>query len=263
LEEWISLIRVGYPRNETIYLSDLDTPKVLPKLVSPKLPELSKTIMEARSNMMDPFWVMALKNIASMRSPEGLFWDRLFMEFKRLLGDPVKACESTLLRLSRKDDLSLPRMEFGGLLTPLKDLEELTSERAVDFLSNYIRSWRSNHSRKGPRGTAPLWLSTDLYNSSRIFRIPFTYLSLITQLHFETSGKLPGILEVYSGTRTVLSLVNMVKRVWNEERPPICDLEETVRLFPIFQKNPQLFQQRYMALIDAFRAANRGKTTLF
>ncbi|MDR2406168.1 MAG: hypothetical protein LBE27_07355, partial [Deltaproteobacteria bacterium] len=261
LEEWAALIRGGWRVEETVYLSDLESPKILGRLISPKLPELSKALPEALKLIPEKAWTMALQNIAAMRPPEGLFWERVYLELLKSLGDKFLAGEGALLRLSRKSSMALERLEFGGALTPLRDLEELTPEAAVSFLAGYIKSWRSG--KKYPKGTAPQWLATDLWNASRVFRLPFTFLSVITHQHYECEGIIPNALEVYAGSRGLVTLINLVKRTWNPQRPPICDLEEAARLFPVSLREPRVFQRKYQDLINSFRKENAKGGALF
>jgi hypothetical protein len=260
LEEWTALVRTAFPKEETVYLNDLENPSIFPKLLFPKLPKLSEAIKNDPGIIFEgSLWTMALKNIMEMRSPEGLFWDRVYLEFAKLLGDNGKGAESALLRISRKRSLSLPRMEFGGSLTPLKDLEELPHDKAVSFLAGHIRNWKETSPRRVPKGTQPEWLATDIYNASRIFRVPFTYLSVLYHQHFDSGGLWPTALDVYTAGRSVVTLISLVSRTWSETKAPICDLEETVRYFPVSERQPQVFTRKYSSLINAFRAAYSSK----
>jgi hypothetical protein len=253
LEEWAALVRGGCPPGATVFTGDLQKPGIFERLLSPRLPELSQALRRKRPGLPQAAWAEALRNIAFMRPPEGLFWDRLYLDFARILESPEDACESALMRLARKKSLAAPLMEYAGFFAPLRDFEEMPHERAVAFLGGHIRKWSRGRAKKRPRHAEAQLLAADLYNASRIFRIPFTYLTVIFHQHCESGGKWPGALEVYCGSRALAALVNSVKRTWSEGSAPICDLEETVRHFPVAERSPGVFQEKYAALIESFR----------
>jgi hypothetical protein len=258
--EWASLVRCSCPKSQTVYIADLDSPAAFPSLLSPKLPAVAKAMKGPPEGIPAGLWTMALKNIAGMRPPEGLFWDRVYLGLLKSAGTPEEALEGAVLRIARKGSLAAPRMEYGGQLTPLKDLEELSHEKAVHFLAQHIRNWGETRSRRIPKGTAPEWLAADLFNASRIFRVPLSYLAILGQLHFDSGGPWPGALDVYTASRTAAAAISLSKRVWSEDQLPLCDLEEASRHFPLSARSPNIFLQKHADLIAAFRASHSPRT---
>jgi hypothetical protein len=262
LEEWASIVRLGTAKDQTVYLSDIGSPKSLSWLLQKQLPNMSAILPEVAATLPPGCLSQALRHLSSMRSPEGLFWDRLYDCLLLASADRSEAAQGALMRLARRSRLGVPRAEYVGDLRPIRDLEGMPHEKAVAFLASHIRDWGMPKSKRPPKGSAPEWLATDLYNASGIFRLPLTFLTVAARQHLEAGGHWPTALDVYAGSRALVGLVCMSSRDWRRGTAPICDLGETAHYFPVSQRNPHSVMAKYQNLVMAFRA-HKGPGGLF
>ncbi|MDR2353293.1 MAG: hypothetical protein LBF22_09080 [Deltaproteobacteria bacterium] len=255
LEEYLYLIREAYSPEQGIYLNDLDSLRASANLLKPHLPEIAKTLSR---NPQTPSWAwnFSLKNAVRFKGPEGLFWDRLYQNFKTILGSETLGAQGAILHLNRKNRLTLPLVEYVGSLTPISYLEDLSPQKAVEFLVTFVRETWSGQKRRLP-GPKPLALwATDLYNASHIFRVPLTFLLLASTIHFESRAPWPETLDIYQGTLKLVGIVNRCSRLWDLQKPYLCDLDEVVAYLPVTQRDSRIFYQKKDILLQFCRRFN-------
>ncbi|MDR3154305.1 MAG: hypothetical protein LBW85_08570 [Deltaproteobacteria bacterium] len=235
LEAWVSLVRDSVPEGSTVYLDDLEGEEGAFRLLRPSLPGTAAALKAAGAAAAREIWALALQGSAAMRPGECQFWERLFGEFASAAGSPAEAALGLVFHLSRKNRLDLPVVEFVGVMSPVKEVEEMPHRRAVEFLSSHIRSARGRARAAGPDGAAARpWpsaaeaerLASDLYHASRIFRIPLTFLSSAILTDWARGGDWPGTMRVYTGALAVAGLVSRSARLWDPGALHICDLDE-------------------------------------
>jgi DNA repair exonuclease SbcCD ATPase subunit len=261
LEEWISLVRNAFDEGTTIYLPELESALSYGKLISPQLPSLAKGL--EGSAISEELWNLALSGAARLKGGEGLFWERVYNDFMGRMGDPSEASKAAVLHLARKNRVNLPRIEYVGVLSPIKELEDMGEARVQEFLSNHIKNYWTGGYRRLPRKKEKLaYLALDLYSASRIFRVPLTLLAALSHQHYESSGNWPEALDVYSGSLKVASLVARLSRPWNLNSPHICDLDELAVNFAISKKAPMALWSKRQTLLNSVTGEGRLRSLL-
>jgi hypothetical protein len=256
LDLWRGLVRAAYQPGQPVYLPDLGQPAAPVLLLRPRLPKLAKAL--TRLGFLPSAKGMApiLEAVSDMKAAEGLFWDRIFSDFREILGNSEEACRAVLFHLAKRGRCFLePRPEFGGQLCPFKPLEILSEEEKAKFLAGHIRTaWRwEKASKPVPRGLAPDRLSGDLVAASRISGLPLTFLAAMAHQHFLGGGRWPRAMDLYA---QILELKDLCLRLYRYPcpgRPPLLDLDDLAGLFKISRANPNVFAQCKSDLVNSYR----------
>ncbi|MDR2350049.1 MAG: hypothetical protein LBF41_05405, partial [Deltaproteobacteria bacterium] len=254
LDEWLFLVKSAHGKNETVYPGDLEKERAAYVLLSPHLPGVAVGLRSG-ADTPEGIWNSALKSAAGFKAGERAFWERLFHSVREEYPlSENEAAVSVVLRLERKNGLSRNRVEFAGVLSPMRDLEEMSHDRAREVLAAHmLEVWGKEAKTSLPKEEDLLWLASDLYNASRIFKVPLTFLTGVAHHAFETLGVWPNTLDVYSGTLELGRLIARHSRFWGNGSRDICDLDELSQTLPLTKKNPGALRRKREALIRSVR----------
>jgi hypothetical protein len=239
LEEWIYLTRTAFAKERTIYLSDLDSENAPFILLSPHLPGIAQGLV-TQKNKNPYIWNLALQGAVRLKGNEGVFWERLYYGIREEYPiEEYEAAKSAIFRLYRKNWITLQQMEYAGTLTPIKDVEAMSYERAIEFIVKHMSNyWGNPKEKKLPQKDELIWIASDLYNASRIFKVPLTFLSIVTHYKYEVDNTLPGILDIYSGSLEIVKNIARLTRTWEPSSRLLCDLDELAQSLSISQNFP-------------------------
>lgn len=231
--EFLSLVRSVRGQTETVQLKEFEGRLGALALLRSHFPKMSLQMAAWPAEALSPEKLTALmKSAADFKSHEGAFWERLFFDYLARL-DQGQALKALLAQLGQKKVLAAePRYEFAGRLAPLSDLENMGSERFIEFLAGHIKS--SWPDAGGPnRERAGLRLAGSIYFAARIFRLPLTLLA--SCLHGEAEakradyfgrGSTEAIIERCAYLR---GLAHDIGLNWQPGRPALCDLDRLMQ----------------------------------
>jgi hypothetical protein len=274
LSEWVGLIKKAYGEDRTIYLSDLKGAEASYKLLNPVLPGVAKGLSSGFSSglssvngddleVTEDILNLALQGASRLKGRENLFWDRIYYSIRDEYPiEDYEAAVSVVFQILNKNRrLRSSKVEYCGVLSPIKDMEDMPHDKAVGFLARHVIDfwYKGVPKRKLPKLTDIEWLSSDLYNASRIFKIPLTFLSSVSHQSFEMNGFSPSVLDIYGGSLHILSHVKRISQAWAPDSPYLCDLDDLAQSLGLPMKTPlDLKRKREALLLSVANAEARG-----
>ncbi|MDR1545125.1 MAG: hypothetical protein LBU12_00080 [Deltaproteobacteria bacterium] len=225
-DAWVRLIqRVNGPRS-TVLLSGYAGREAPSRLIVPHMPRLAQVLVVAK--LAPELATNFLLAVDGFKDGEGLYWDRLFVKFKDMLGDDREALRALAQHLARRPSRALHvEPEWGGRLSPFLDFEKMNLAGAVAFLAEHVRtSWgQAPFKRRLPGHGEPERLAADLIFTAKLYRFPRTLAAVLAQEAFDSRGVWPATMEVYAWGGEIVDLIVFGSLLWDRSRPPLCDLD--------------------------------------
>ncbi|MDR1577113.1 MAG: hypothetical protein LBT86_02620 [Deltaproteobacteria bacterium] len=222
---FIRLTRAAYDKDKTVFLADLSGEDTAINLCRPYLPEMVRALR--RCEFKEVLGRYLLPHLDGLPKLVAEFWDRLFMDFYHRTTDPQEAALGLAWHLSRRSDKRL-NLEYAGVLSPTKELEQLTADKGAPILADYIRTrWPGVSRRNGQDREAQRIkrFAADLWAVGGIMGAPWTFLAVVAHRNREKGVPWPTTLEVYGWAKTVAENLAQVSRKWSMSRAPLCDLD--------------------------------------
>jgi hypothetical protein len=258
----LRLVRGAYDKDKTVFLADLgrdDTPFTL---MQPYLPQMTRVLR--RVDFKDVLGFYILPCLDGMEKLTAEFWDRLFVDFYHRTMDLEEAAMGLAWHLERRRSFKA-NVEFGGLLGPILDMENISSEEIFPVLVEYISShWPGMGFRKKKSVTdinLSKRLAGDILSNGKIFGLPWTFLFPLVHQARTNGSMCPTTLEIYGSSQKILRQVKSTSRQWSSSKPPLCDLDLLVRLWPGF--GVQDLYKKKMDLFNFFSQVTQESNRLF
>jgi hypothetical protein len=261
---WLRLIRLTYDREETVFLTDLDSEKAPVVLLQPHMPTIALAL--SRSSQFEEFSRVLLQALDSFNGPEGGYWDRLYQAVRKKLGNERDALAALIGHIQRRPSRGvLIKPEYAGLLRPFPDFESMPAQNAVEFLTNHIKdNWgKGRQKRIFPKGKVPAVLAYDIIYTALIHKVPRTLAAAMLHDDFTHFGHWPDTLSLYAwGTDlSKLIIANCLFLEFGEQ--PLCDLDNLVNTLRCERQNPCGVNQSHLALLGSLSKALSPDVSIF
>jgi hypothetical protein len=192
---------------------------------------------------------------------EAMFWDRLFLDFLDKTNDPKEACIALVHHLSRRERKNnLIKIEFGGCLAPIKEIENMSFENFEKFFVLHAKS-NFGPDRKSfkVKNSELNQVSGDLFNISRLYNLPLTLLVFLSHDNYDRKLTLPKTLPLYGSVMPLYGLLFANSKYWAEGNPPLCDLDMAL-CSRLREKDRAMFTQSLLKKKQAILGSLRKQT---
>lgn len=254
--EFLRLLRVARGPEKTVHLADFEGRKGGLALLEPHFPKMTRHLRAWSAEVLTPRRLTLLLKFASdFKSAEGGFWERLFFDF---LSDrpQLEALDRLLDHLQQKDQNTLVKPEYAGRLAPLSEIENMGPDSFINFMAEHIKSSWPDESGK-PRALKAKRLAGDLYFSSRLFKLPVTFVAALAHQQAEDGqdfSRRGSTCALHTLTAELAFLTRESGLVWQEDRPPLCDLDEVL----MASEGPGFIEEVYRKKMSLVMAYNRS-----
>ena len=261
--EFLRLLRVARGPESTVHLADFEGRAGGLALLEPHFPKMTRHLRAWSEDLLTSRRLTALmRSAADFKPAEGGFWERLFFDF--LSGrKPELALESLLDHLAQKKQAAGVRPEYAGRLAPMTELENMGPDTFIKFMTGHIKShWPNDDGRI--RDLAAKRLAGDLYFSARLFKLPLTFVAALTHQQAEDGEdffRRGSTYAIHTLTADLAALTRESGLLWQEGRPPLCDLDEVLAA----GDGPAFIEEVYrkkMSLVMAYNKTMNADNTL-
>ncbi|MDR3204230.1 MAG: hypothetical protein LBV23_05760, partial [Deltaproteobacteria bacterium] len=256
-EDWIRLIQMAYGPEETVFLGDLNGRLAPVLLTRPYLKNLSQAMED--KTLEETLGQRLLKSVLCFSGPEeGPYWDRLFVNFRRTLGNDSEAVSAVIWHLFRRPArIKLSQIEYGGYQRPFNSFEKMDIKKALEFLTEHIKQdWgrpaskpRQRKFKMTPAESAVL--ASDLIFTARLYGLPRTTLVALAADDFISYGVWPDALQAYSYGQKLSQLMILSAVHWKVGAPAVLEIQNLTDYMSLGRKDTQGVRKAYCLLDKA------------